>query len=219
MLPKAKTLATRPQAPKLLLPEQQIKAPVKNMTVPSFETPLSILEEKEASGGRGRKAGADNGGVECPSDPQRLPFTSSPTRPETNLSVHPPNTAVNLLLNWPMHRRRCPCRSRNARKDATAVASHVAKLLNSPKKKAPQPKAKPSKQPAGVVVNPPVEISVPRWNKPNRFKEQLHSFLNSPNVFSRMRTRCQTISLFHSCRCQDSCCGSFNNSWYQRYLF
>ena len=145
----------RPSAPAIrpasYIPSEQGKT----KTLPSFKAPLPAPVEKEVSASvkRGRKAKADEG-VEVSKD--------SVIKPDPKLERAPSqyrSRPVAQLTNAPAQ---MPIPDVAPRKDAAAVASHVAKLLNSPKKKAAEPKTRVPKQPA---ANPPLP-SLAEQSKP-----------------------------------------------------
>ena len=125
---------------------------VKEKTVPLFKAPLSTLEEKGSSTKRSRKTktngevseGETKGGSSTKLDPPMETLERAPSqyrsKPAAQLISAPSQVSIPETAS--------------TRKDATAVASHVAKLLNSPKKKATGPRAKPSKQSTHVEANP-----------------------------------------------------------------
>lgn len=163
-LPRSSVPTIRPQTLKSLIPGEQVKAHalVKEKTVPLFKAPLSVPEEKGSSTKRSRKTKIDNEKIEVSkvvtknssikTDPPKEKLERVPSqyrsKPVAQLTSAPSQMSIPETAS--------------TKKNATAVASHVAKLLNSPKKKAPEPKTKPSKQPAHAITDPSVKVSVPQ---------------------------------------------------------
>ena len=127
---------------------------VKGKTVSSFKAPLSSLVEK---GEGSSSAMVKHGGRKAKNDKEEMVMSKS--------SVTKSGPSKDKLERAPSQYRSKPVGElANApsqvsipdavpRKDVSAVASHVAKLLNSPKKKATESKARSSKQSAQVAVN------------------------------------------------------------------